>query len=55
MMAFILATDFDFIAYMSKMAFSLDFFFTPMAFLEYLYNGWEKKRNIVKEGRKLHQ
>ena len=27
MMAFILATDFDFIAYMSKMAFF--FFFTP--------------------------
>ena len=42
MMAFILATDFDFIAYTSKMA-SLSFFFffffweaffTPMAFLE---------------------
>ena len=35
MMAFILATDFDFIAYMSKMAFSLETFFTPVAFLEY--------------------
>ena len=36
MMAFILATDFDFIAYMSKMAFFWKlFFFTPMAFLEY--------------------
>ena len=36
MMAFILATDFDFIAYMSKMAlFFLEAFFTPMAFLEY--------------------
>ena len=44
MMAFILATDFDFIAYMSKMAFFSFFlffffffeaFFTPMAFLEY--------------------
>ena len=34
MMAFILATDFDFIAYMSKMAF-FKAFFTPMAFLEY--------------------
>ena len=33
-MAFILATDFDFIAYMSKMAF-LEAFLTPMAFLEY--------------------
>ena len=32
MMAFILATDFDFIAYMSKMAFFGSFFFTPMAF-----------------------
>ena len=46
MMAFILATDFDFIAYMSKMAFSFLFFFffflklfsTPMAFLEYDFN-----------------
>ena len=37
MMAFILATDFDFIAYMSKMAF-LKAFFTPMAFLEYDFN-----------------
>ena len=39
MMAFILATDFDFIAYMSKMAFfwKAFFFFTPMAFLEYDY------------------
>ena len=46
MMAFILATDFDFIAYMSKMAFSFFFFFfgggggrffTPMSFLEYDY------------------
>ena len=35
MMAFILATDFDFIAYMSKMVFSLEAFFTPKAFLEY--------------------
>ena len=35
MMAFILATDFDFIAYMSKMTFFLEAFFTPMAFLEY--------------------
>ena len=34
MMAFILATHFDFIAYMRKMAF-LEAFFTPMAFLEY--------------------
>ena len=34
MMAFILATDFDFIAYMSKMAL-FKLFFTPMAFLEY--------------------
>ena len=38
MMAFILATDFDFIAYMSKMAFLLEAFFTPMAFLEYDFN-----------------
>ena len=37
MMAFILATDFDFIAYMSKMAF-FGAFFTPMAFLEYNFN-----------------
>ena len=36
MMAFILATDFDFIAYMSKMAFFLEASFTPMAFLEYV-------------------
>ena len=35
MMAFILATDFDFIAYMSKMAFFLEAFFTLMAVLEY--------------------
>ena len=42
MMACILATDFDFIAYMSKMAFFLgggggggEAFFVPMAFLEY--------------------
>ena len=39
MMAFILAADFDFIAYMSKMAFFFFFFwkifFTPMVFLEY--------------------
>ena len=36
MMAFILATDFDFIAYMSKMAFFfLKAFFMPTAFLEY--------------------
>ena len=38
-----LATDFDFIAYMSKMAFFLgggggEAFFTPMAFLEYDFN-----------------
>ena len=42
MMAFIWATDFDFIAYMSKMAsfffFFLEAFFTPMAFLEYDFN-----------------
>ena len=39
MMAFILATDFDFID-MSKMAFFFFFgsFFTPMAFLEYDFN-----------------
>ena len=37
-MAFILATDFDLIAYMSKMAFFLAAFFTPMAFLEYDFN-----------------
>ena len=35
-MACILATDFDFIAYMSKMAFFfVKLFFTPMALLEY--------------------
>ena len=34
MMTFILATDFDFIAHMSKMAF-FEAFFTPVAFLEY--------------------
>ena len=45
MTAFILATDFDFIAYVSKMAFLFFFFgggggafFTPMAFLEYDFN-----------------
>ena len=42
MMAFILATNFDFIAYMSKMAFFFGggggSFFTPMAFLEYDFN-----------------
>ena len=38
MMAFILATDFDFIAYMSKMAFFVKAFFMPMAFLEYGFN-----------------
>ena len=32
MMAFILATDFDFIAYMSKMAFFLEAFFMPGRF-----------------------
>ena len=37
MMAFILATDFDFIAYMSKMVFFGNFF-TPMAFLKYNFN-----------------
>ena len=44
MMAFILATDFDFIAYMSKMAFFGEAFFTPMAFLEYdssIHNQYE--------------
>ena len=42
MMAFILATDFDFIAYMSKMAFFfLEAFFTPMAFLEYDLNVYQ--------------
>ena len=35
MMAIILATDFDFIAYMSKMALFLKAFFMPMAFSEY--------------------
>ena len=38
MMAFILATDFDFIAYMSKMAFFREAFFMPVAFLEYDFN-----------------
>ena len=38
MMAFILATDFDFIAYMSKMASFFEAFFTSMAFLEYDFN-----------------
>ena len=37
MMAFILATDFDFIAYMSKMAFFFVSVFTPMAFFEYIF------------------
>ena len=39
MTAFILATDFDFIAYISKMASFLgggEAFFTPVAFLEYI-------------------
>ena len=36
-MAFILATDLDFIAYMRKWPF-LEAFFTPMAFLEYDFN-----------------
>ena len=40
MMAFILATDFDFIAYMSKMALFGKLFFTPVAFLEYDFNGF---------------
>ena len=40
MMAFIMATDFDFIAYMSKMAFFLEAFFMPMAFLEY-HRTWQ--------------
>ena len=46
MMAFILATEFDFIAYLSKMAFFffLEAFFTPMAFLEY-DNKKKKKKN----------
>ena len=35
MVAFILTTDFDLIAYMSKMAHFFEAFFTPMAFLEY--------------------
>ena len=40
MMAFILATGFDFLAYMSEMAgfFLKLFFFTPVAFLEYDFN-----------------
>ena len=39
MMVFILATDFDFIACMSKMALSfLEAFFTSVAFLEYDFN-----------------
>ena len=39
MVAFILATDFDFIAYMSKIAsLFLKAFFTSMAFLEYDFN-----------------
>ena len=35
MMAFILATNFDFIAYMSKMAFFKSFFSRQWPFLEY--------------------
>ena len=35
MMAFILATDFDFIAYNEQNGLCLEAFFTPMAFLEY--------------------
>ena len=35
MMAFILATDFDFIAYNEQNGLFLEAFFTPMAFLEY--------------------
>ena len=50
MMAFILATDFDFIAYMSKMAFFLKAFFTPMAFLEYdvliLWRQWHAVNDV---------
>ena len=38
MMAFILATDFDFIAYMSKMDSFFKLFFTPVTFLEYDFN-----------------
>ena len=38
MMAFILATDFDFIAYMSKMAFLGSFFHANVVFLEYDFN-----------------
>ena len=37
MMAFILATDFDFVAYEQNGPF-LEAFFTPMAFLEYNFN-----------------
>ena len=38
LMVSILARDFDFIAYMSKMAFFWEAFFKPMAFLEYDFN-----------------
>ena len=40
MMAFILATDLDFIAYNEQngLSFFLEAFFTPMAFLEYDFN-----------------
>ena len=47
MMAFILATDFDFIAYMSKMAFCLEAFFTPMVFLEYDNNIQKGVHSVV--------
>ena len=55
MMAFILATDFDFIAYMSKMAFFfLEAFFTQMAFLEYdvstMQDSWMARPNIEGSG-----
>ena len=38
MMAFLLATDFDFIAYNEQNGLFWNFFFTPMAFLEYDFN-----------------
>ena len=47
-MAFVLATDFDFIAYMSKMAFFVEAFFTPMAYLEYDVNYC-----LIEEGREF--
>ena len=47
MMAFILATDFDFIAYMSKMAFSLEAFFMPIAFLKYDPKIHEKNADLL--------